>query len=56
MVKPNQPKIFVQNGHPTTTSNAIADFFEKNHFHIIRDIENILALLLKIASLVNFHI
>jgi Rha family phage regulatory protein len=49
-----QPKIIVQNGHPTTTSNNIADFFEKEHNKVLRDIETILAICSKEFSLSNF--
>lgn len=37
-----QPKLSIQNGHLTTTSNQIAEFFEKNHKDVLRLIDNIL--------------
>lgn len=50
-----QPKLTVIDGHPTTTSNNIADFFEKNHNNVMRDIENVLAVCSKEFSLLNFE-
>jgi Rha family phage regulatory protein len=49
-----QPKIIVQNGHPTTTSNNIADFFERNHRDVTHAINDFLAVADKDFSLRNF--
>jgi len=35
------PVVTLHNGVPTTTSLDIAEFFHKQHFHVLRDIENL---------------
>jgi len=37
-----KPKVIELNGKPVTTSLEVARVFKKEHFHVLRDIENIL--------------
>lgn len=38
---PSVPALEVVNGHPTTLSTQVAEYFEKNHQHVCRDIRNL---------------
>ena len=39
---PSVPSLEVVNGHPTTLSTQVAEYFGKNHQHVTRDIRNLI--------------
>lgn len=39
---PSIPSLEVVNGHPTTLSTQVAEYFGKNHQHVTRDIRNLI--------------
>ena len=39
---PSVPSLEVVNGHPTTLSTHVAEYFGKNHQHVTRDIRNLI--------------
>ena len=41
-LSPSVPALQVVNGHPTTLSTQVADYFGKNHQHVTRDIRNLI--------------
>lgn len=41
-IQPSVPALQVVNGHPTTLSTQVADYFGKNHQHVTRDIRNLI--------------
>ncbi len=41
--KSHKPRLILRGEQPRTTSLAVAEFFEKEHFHVLRDIQRILA-------------
>lgn len=41
-IQPSVPALQVVNGHPTTLSTQVAQYFGKNHQHVTRDIRNLI--------------
>ena len=41
-ITPSVPALEVVNGHPTTLSTQVAEYFGKNHQHVTRDIRNLI--------------
>ena len=41
-IVPSAPSLEVVNGHPTTLSTQVAEYFGKNHQHVTRDIRNLI--------------
>lgn len=41
-IVPSVPSLEVVNGHPTTLSTQVAEYFGKNHQHVTRDIRNLI--------------
>lgn len=41
-IQPGVPALQVVNGHPTTLSTQVAQYFGKNHQHVTRDIRNLI--------------
>lgn len=50
-----QPLIKIEQGKPVTTSVAVADYFDRQHNNVMRDIRNILAECSEEFSLLNFE-
>lgn len=50
-----QPIVKIENGKPMTTSVAVADYFDRQHNNVMRDIRNVLAECSESFSLLNFE-
>lgn len=51
----NQPLVKIENGKPVTTSVAVAEYFERQHNNVMRDIRSILVECSEAFSLLNFE-